>query len=113
VHGSGINDRDRQYLFWRWLSKSPPLRTLVLGLPGPVARTFIDRAEKKLAKTNFKHRRNIPKEPISGYAERRFGEGFDELILGHFHEPHGWSTAGGDVRLLDAWFRSRRVEVFE
>ena len=113
VHGDGLNDRDRQYLFWRWLSKSPPVRALVLGLPGTIAQKFVGSAEKKLAKTNFKHRTNIPKEPISAYANRRFEEGPDMLILGHFHEPHSWTIEGGEVRLLDAWFRSRRVEIFE
>ena len=29
------------------------------------------------------------------------------LLLGHFHEPHVWSVEGGEVRILDAWFRSR------
>ena len=27
VHGDGLNDRDRQYLAWRWLSKSAPVAT--------------------------------------------------------------------------------------
>ncbi|MEM8996234.1 MAG: UDP-2,3-diacylglucosamine diphosphatase [Acidobacteriota bacterium] len=112
VHGDGLNDKDRQYLFWRWLSKSPPVRALVLGLPGSLAQRAVGSAEKKLAGTNFKHRTHIPKAPISAYAERRFQEGFDALLLGHFHEPHDWPVEGGDVHLLDAWFRSRRVEVF-
>ena len=37
-------------------------------------------------------------------------EGHDVLLLGHFHEPRVWKVAGGEVRLLDAWFRSREVE---
>ena len=36
--------------------------------------------------------------------------GHDVLLLGHFHEPRQLRVAGGEVRLLDAWFRSRRVE---
>ena len=43
-------------------------------------------------------------------AERRLAEGHDVLLLGHFHEPRVWPVAGGEVRLLDAWFRSREVE---
>ncbi|MEM1176818.1 MAG: UDP-2,3-diacylglucosamine diphosphatase [Acidobacteriota bacterium] len=112
VHGDGLNDKDRQYLFWRWLSKSPPVRALVLGLPGALAQRAVGSAEKKLASTNFKHRTDIPRAPISAYAERRFAEGFDDLLVGHFHEPHDWTVDGGEVHLLDAWFRSRRVEVF-
>ncbi len=110
VHGDGLNDRDRQYLFWRWLSKSAPIRLLILGLPSGLAQKLVRSTEEKLAKTNFKHRRRIPEEPIRKYAERRLAEGYDSLSLGHFHEPHEWSVAGGKVRCLDAWFNSRRVE---
>jgi hypothetical protein len=36
--------------------------------------------------------------------------GHDVLMLGHFHEPLSWGVAGGEVRILDAWFNSRAVE---
>ena len=110
VHGDGLNDRDRQYLFWRWLSKSPPVRALVLHLPGFVARRFVHSTEQRLAQTNFKHKRRIPEEAIRAYAERRLVEGHDLLVLGHFHEPRTWQVRGGEVRLLEAWFASRRIE---
>ena len=110
VHGDGLNDHDRQYLFWRWLSKSPAVRLGTWLLPGFVARWLMHGTERRLAQTNFKHRNRIPREAIERYAERRFAEGHDVLLLGHFHEPHTWTTPNGQVRLLDAWFRSRRVE---
>jgi UDP-2,3-diacylglucosamine hydrolase len=112
VHGDGLNDRDRQYLFWRWLSKSAGIRLLVRNLPRALAHRLLHGTEKKLAQTNFKHRTEIPEEAIRRYGERRLAEGFDELILGHFHEPRTWEVAGGTVRLLEAWFTSRRVEWF-
>ena len=34
------------------------------------------------------------------------------LLLGHFHEPRVWQVQGGEVRLLEAWFTSKRVEWF-
>ena len=43
-------------------------------------------------------------------AERRLADGHDVLLLGHFHDARSWRVAGGEVRMLDAWFRSRRVE---
>ena len=113
VHGDGLNDRDRQYLFWRWLSKSPPVRLAVLGLPRRLAGRLVGSAEKKLAQTNFKHRSAIPEAPIRAFGERRLAEGYGSLLVGHFHEPHTWQVAGGEVRLLDAWFHTRRVEWFE
>jgi UDP-2,3-diacylglucosamine hydrolase len=112
VHGDGLNDRDRRYLAWRWLSKSWAVRGAVRLLPSQVARVFVDRTERKLSGTNFKHRARIPREAIVRYGERRLAEGYDTLLLGHFHEPHRWTVRGGEILLLDAWFRGRRVEVF-
>jgi UDP-2,3-diacylglucosamine hydrolase len=110
VHGDGLNDRDRQYLFWRWLSKSWLSRVLILNLPSRIAQWALDRTEAGLARTNFRHRSGVPRAAITGYAEARLAEGHDALLLGHFHEPLSWSVAGGEVRILDAWFNSHAVE---
>jgi UDP-2,3-diacylglucosamine hydrolase len=110
VHGDGLSDRDRQYLFWRWLSKSPPARWLVLSTPARLARRLVASTEDRLSRTNFKHKRAIPERPIRAYAERRLAEGHDVLLLGHFHEERRWEVEGGRVWLLEAWFSSRRVE---
>lgn len=115
VHGDGLNDRDRQYLFWRWLSKSTPVRWAVLGLPAKAAQKFVHGTESRLSKTNFKHKRQIPEQPIRRYGERRLGNESDgrqhrHLFLGHFHEPHRFEIPGGTVHVLDAWFNSNRVE---
>jgi len=110
VHGDGLNDRDRQYLAWRWLSKSWGVKTVIRTLPRSVVGRFVHGTERRLSGTNFKHKARIPQEAISRYAERRLAEGHDVLVLGHFHEARTWRVEGGEVRLLDAWFRSRRVE---
>jgi UDP-2,3-diacylglucosamine hydrolase len=110
VHGDGLNDRDRQYRAWRRLSKSLPVRLVVRYLPKSLVAPMVARAERKLSGTNFKHRLRIPEEAIRAYAERRLAEGHDVLLLGHFHEPRTWQVAGGEVRLLEAWFTHRRVE---
>lgn len=112
VHGDGLNDRDRQYHFWRWLSKSPPSRFFILNLPGPLARRAVHSTERHLAQTNFRHRKRLPEAAIRRYGERRLAEGYDQLLVGHFHEPHTYDLPHGQVRLLDAWFRGRRVEFF-
>ncbi|MBZ0090492.1 MAG: UDP-2,3-diacylglucosamine diphosphatase [Thermoanaerobaculia bacterium] len=110
VHGDGLNDRDRQYLAWRWLSKSWPVRTVIRRLPRRAVAPFLHGTERRLSGTNFKHKAEIPEAAIRRYAERRLAEGHDLLVLGHFHEPRRWQVAGGEVLLLDAWFKSRRVE---
>ncbi len=112
VHGDGLNARDRQYLFWRWLSKSRMSRFFLLHLPRSLAGSLMYGTERQLAKTNFKHKTLIPEEAILSYAGGRLGRGIDAMLLGHFHEPRRWQVANGEVRLLDAWFRSQRVEWF-
>lgn len=111
VHGDGLNDQDWQYRFWRRLSKSPPVRFLVQHLPTALAQGAVRSTEEKLAQTNFKHRREVPRNAICAYGSRRLEkEGFDTLFLGHFHASHQFSVESGEIHCLDAWFNSKRVE---
>jgi UDP-2,3-diacylglucosamine pyrophosphatase LpxH len=110
VHGDGLNEQDRLYRFWHWLSKSAPSRFFMRHLPGAVARRLVGVTEGQLSKTNFKHKSQIPRDVISSYAVRRFAQGYDVLLLGHFHEARSWYVDGGEVRLLDAWFNTRRLD---
>ncbi|HEV7503864.1 MAG TPA: metallophosphoesterase [Thermoanaerobaculia bacterium] len=110
VHGDGLNDRDWKYRFWRRTSKSAPVRFALRHIPRKLAQPAVHSTEQRLSQTNFKHRAALPEDAIRRYAERRLAEGHDVLLLGHFHEPRVWRVPGGEVRLLDAWFRSREVE---
>ena len=110
VHGDGLDDNDTQYRRWRVLSKSWPVRFLIRWLPGILARKLVSSTERRLADTNFKHKQRIPREAIERYATRRLAEGFDRLLLGHFHEHRRWTVSGGEVEIFEAWFTSRRVE---
>jgi len=110
VHGDGLDPSDRKYRFWNWLSKSGLSRAVWLGLPAALARYLAERTERRLADTNFKHKIRIPEEVLVAYAERRLAEGFDEVLLGHFHQPHRFEVNGGVLRLTDAWFNTRQIE---
>lgn len=112
VHGDGLNDRDYLYRFWNRVSKSRLSRYGMCHLPRKLARGLVAVTERQLAKTNFKHKTNIPERIIRAYADRRLKEGFDVLLLGHFHQARRWQSGEGEIRLLEAWFRSRRVEWF-
>lgn len=112
VHGDGLNASDRLYRFWRWLSKSPVSRIFMSNLPSGLAGYLLHSLERQLAKTNFRHKTLIPEEVILRFAGERLEHGFDVVLLGHFHEPRKWQTDSGEVRLLDAWFRSKKVERF-
>jgi UDP-2,3-diacylglucosamine pyrophosphatase LpxH len=109
VHGDGLNQRDVRYRFWRWLSKSAPSRFLFHRLPGPLARRFVERTERRLGRTNFRHKTRIPDEVITRYATRRLQQGHDLLLLGHFHEERRYPVPGGEARIVEAWFRDPRL----
>ncbi len=110
VHGDGLDPSDRKYRFWNRLSKSRLSRTLWFGLPGPVAHYLAQRTERRLAQTNFRHKIEVPEEVLIRYAESRLVEGFDEVLLGHFHQPQTFQVEGGVLRLVDAWFNTREIE---
>jgi len=110
VHGDGLDRRDWQYHLWRKISKSAPARFLLTHAPRRFAQKIALTAERRLSSTNRRHKREIPEVVIRRYAEERLGAEHDTLLLGHFHEERRWQVEGGDVWLLDAWFRSRRVE---
>jgi UDP-2,3-diacylglucosamine pyrophosphatase LpxH len=110
VHGDGLDDRDWRYRFWRRTSKNAVSRAMARRLPGRVARRFVHGMDRRLAETNFEHKLRIPEGVIRRYAESRLAEGYDVLLLGHFHQPRRWQVSGGEVRILDAWFRARRLE---
>lgn len=110
VHGDGINAADWSYRVWRRFSKSVPSRAAFLHLPGPLARRIANAAERAIARTNYRHRRRVPEEAILAWGARRLAEGYDLLLLGHFHEERRWRLPEGEIWLLEAWFRSRRVE---
>lgn len=110
LHGDGIDEGDLGYRFWRRLSKSSISRVLMRRLPAAWARRMTISTERRLAGAGFKHKSRIPREAIERFAAQRLAEGYDFLIMGHFHEARRWSVGAGEVRLLEAWFRSRRVE---
>ncbi len=110
VHGDGLNDADRAYLFWRWLSKNRASRFFANRMPRRLARRLVHSTEERLSKTNFKHKVRIPEAAIRAYGARRLAEGHATLLLGHFHEPRTWRVPEGEIVLLEAWYTSRRVE---
>ena len=66
--------------------------------------------ESQLAKTNFEHKQRVPEHIIQAYGEGRLSRGHDVLLLGHFHVQRRIAVAGGEVRLLNAWYKSQQLE---
>src|SRR5207237_8755731 len=86
VHGGLINDRDLPYRFWRFASKNAFSRLSLKLIPKRTARNFVDSVERRLARTNFKHKSRLPTEQFEDYGQKRSADGFTDIVFGHFHQ---------------------------
>ncbi len=105
VHGDAINDRDYPYRFWRFASKSPLSRFGVRFIPAGMARRFVDSVERRLARSNFKHKSRLPIEHMRAFGDKRREDGVIHVVFGHFHEKlvlEGSST----VTILPPWYEN-------
>ncbi len=106
THGDMINDRDYAYRFWRFASKSALSRLGVNLIPRRTARGFVDGVERRLARSNFKHKSRLPIAQFERFAAERGADGFTDVVFGHFHEKFVLPTAGARVTIVPAWFES-------
>ena len=106
VHGDMINDRDYPYRFWRFASKNAISRLGLKFVPRRLARSFVDSVEKRLARSNFKHKSRLPIGNIEEYGRKRAAEGFTDVVFGHFHEKLVLPTPGARVTILPPWYET-------
>jgi UDP-2,3-diacylglucosamine hydrolase len=109
IHGDMINDRDWPYRFWRVFSKNPLMQIAVHLVPGGIARKLVDRVERKLARSNFKHKTRLPVELMEEYGRKRAAEGFTHVVFGHFHHKLVLPAGDATVAVLPAWYESREA----
>ena len=106
VHGDMINDHDWKYRFWRRASKNPVSKFGINFIPRGIARNFVDSIEKRLAKSNFKHKMVLPIAMMKEYAGNRAHLGYTDIVLGHFHEKTVVPAGNTTVTILPAWYES-------
>ena len=107
VHGDMINDRDWRYRFWRRASKNPVIELGLELVPKRMARELVDVVEKRLARSNFKHKTRLPVELMDAYGKTRGREGFTHVVFGHFHHKLVRPNQGGaTIAILPAWYES-------
>ena len=108
THGDLLNDRDRSYRFWRFLSKNRVSRLAVSFVPRELGNRFVWKVEGRLYRSNFKHKKLLPVEMIREFTQRRMREGVDVVLLGHFHRSWAESVGAGRVEILPAFVEERR-----
>src|SRR5207249_2658547 len=74
----------------------------------PAIARFLERVEARLYRSNFKHKQRLPVEMIRDFARRRFAEGVDVLLLGHFHRSWTEQIGSGRVEILPAFVDDRK-----
>lgn len=114
THGDLLNESDWPYRFWRFLSKNGLSRAALGVIPRKTANQLVWKVEARLYRSNFKHKTRLPVEMIRKFASRRFREGFDVLLLGHFHKSWTEAVGSGRVEILPAFVDERRwMEISE
>jgi UDP-2,3-diacylglucosamine hydrolase len=108
THGDLLNEEDRPYRFWRAISKNAISRRAIDFLPRRAANRLVWKVEARLYRSNFKHKTRLPVEMIRAFAARRFRDGYDVLLLGHFHRSWSDTVDGGRVEILPAFVDERR-----
>lgn len=113
VHGDLINDRDWPYRFWRSASKNPISRFALRFIPRTTAKKFVDSVERRLSRSNFKHKSRLPIERMEAFGRKRQGDGFTDVILGHFHEKTIVPAGPGTVTVLPPWFETGEAMIID
>ena len=108
THGDLLNEKDLPYRFWRFLSKNPISRAALAVVPKKAGNRFVWKVEARLYRSNFKHKTRLPVEMIRAFAERRFREGVDVLLLGHFHRSWTEQVGSGTVEILPAFVEEKK-----
>lgn len=107
IHGDMINDRDLPYRFWRFASKNPISKLGINLIPKKTARNFVESVERRLSKTNFKHKSKLPLELMAAYGRKRGRAGVTDIVFGHFHEKVVMPTDGGaTITILPPWYET-------
>ena len=108
THGDLLNEKDLPYRFWRFLSKNPISRAALAVVPKEAGNRFVWKVEARLYRSNFKHKTRLPVEMIRAFAQRRFREGVDVLLLGHFHRSWTEQVGSGTVEILPAFVEEKK-----
>lgn len=110
IHGDLANPEDRPYRRWRRFSRSLPVRLLFRVLPRPWRARLAERLEGTMRRSNLAYKQAFPERQIRDYARRRFQEGADLVVLGHFHvekELQGAGPESGPILVLPVWKENR------
>jgi UDP-2,3-diacylglucosamine hydrolase len=86
-HGDTVDDSDTSYLFWRRVLRSRLFYAIQKKMPSPIlwrVSSMFSRMSRSFGKMRSS---NGLADRMSMFAEEKFEEGFDAVVLGHCHCP--------------------------
>jgi UDP-2,3-diacylglucosamine hydrolase len=111
VHGDRLNPRDRPYLTWYRISRSPPVEALIDRLPTFIGAELAGKVEERMRGVNRAYKTGpLPMDGIAALAERARAAGARRALVGHFHAPQTIEAAV-PVVIAPGWFEHRTVLV--
>ncbi len=108
VHGDRVNTADLPYRFWRVVSKNPVARAALGVIPGSLARSIVSKTEARLYRSNFRHKKRLPEEALRAEGRQARLQGYDVLLVGHFHVGRTFAGSDGVTHVLPAWLEERK-----
>jgi UDP-2,3-diacylglucosamine hydrolase len=108
VHGDRVNTADFPYRFWRRVSKNSVARAALDVIPGSIARAIVARTEARLYRSNFRHKKRLPDEALRAEGRQARAQGYDALLIGHFHVGRTYAGPDGVTHVLPAWLEERK-----
>ncbi|PID56654.1 hypothetical protein CSB45_10500 [candidate division KSB3 bacterium] len=106
-HGDLVNLHDRQYQFWRRFSRNVFIFNAFTLLPKRFAVACVHHLERSFRQSNQRHKSAFPHKSCQEYAQGLWDQGYDTIVLGHFHEervlPASSNHSGRQLITLPAW----------
>ena len=106
-HGDLVNLHDTQYRRWRRFSRNPFIFKLFTLLPQRLAIAFVHKLERSFRQSNQRHKSSFPQDTCQEYAESLWSQGYDTIVLGHFHEQQTLQSSDNSgnkqLLILPAW----------
>jgi len=111
-HGDQINQRDKNYLRFRKISKNQITQTITSHLPfGPRIGEWLKHGFKE---TNLEFRRHLPRKAIADFAEAKFKDGFHTIFVAHFHRDYQYRNPESKaLYIVPGWFKAEQVTLYE
>lgn len=103
AHGDLVDSKDYGYRFLRLFFRGPLIRLFVTQAPSSWVKWFGETCSQTSRKSHVATFEDLPLErqekirkTFRAYAQRRFREGFDYVVMGHCHDLDEWQTQEGD-----------------